>query len=136
MSSMWSAISIAGSGTVVDQTWLDTIGSNVSNMNDAVTPGQPTYRAQYVVVGERTGPGGSPGGGVQVNAIALGTAKGEIQYQPGNPVANGKGEVAYPVVNLSSELTDLVQAQMSYEANSQVMSHAKSAYASILNIRA
>ena len=140
MSSIWSAIDVAGTGASVDQTWLDAIGSNVANMNDAVTPGQPVYQAQYVVVGERVVPG-SPGGpgiaeGVQVNAIDLGPAGGEMQYQPTNPLANAQGEVAFPVVNLGTEMTDLAQAQMSYQANAEVMSHAKTAYASILNIRA
>lgn len=140
MSSIWSAVNIAGTGTAVDQTWMDAIGSNISNMNDAVTPGKPVYRAQYVVVGESTtiGSQGSPnvGAGVHVNAIALGPANGENQYQPSNPIANAQGEVTYPVVDLGSQLTDMVQAQMSYEANAQVMSHAKTAYSSILNIRA
>ena len=140
MSSIWSAIDIAGTGTSVDQTWLDAIGSNVANMNDAVTPGQPVYQAQYVVAGERVVPGtpGGPGAaeGVQVNAIDLGPSTGEMQYQPTNPLANAQGEVAYPVVNLGTEMTDLAQAQMSYQANAEVMSHAKTAYTSILNIRA
>ena len=140
MSSIWSAIDIAGTGTSVDQTWLDTIGSNVANMNDAVTPGNPVYRAQYVVAGERVvnGPAGSPGvaEGIQVDAIDLGPATGETVHEPGNPLANAQGNVTYPVVNLGTEMTNLAQAQMSYQANAQVMSHAKSAYASILNIKA
>lgn len=139
MSSIWSAIDIAGTGTSVDQTWMNTIGSNIANMNDAVTPGQPVYRAEYVVVGENITPGSAGsagnGAGVQVNSIDLGPA-GELQYQPNNPAANAQGDVLYPVVNLGSQLTDLVQAQMSYEANAQVMSHAKTAYGSILNIKA
>ena len=80
MSSIWSAIDISGTGTSVDQTWLDTIGSNVANMNDAVTSGKPVYQAQYVVAAERVvpGPAGSPGiaEGVQVDAIELGPATG------------------------------------------------------------
>ncbi len=140
MSSIWSAIDISGTGTSVDQTWLDTIGSNVANMNDAVTPGSPVYQAQYVVAGERVVPGsaGSAGvaEGVQVNAIDLGSAAGELVHDPGNPLANAQGNVVYPVVNLGTEMTDLAQAQLSYQANAQVMSHAKSAYSSILNIKA
>jgi len=140
LSTIWSAINIAGTGATVDQTWLDTIGSNVANMNDAVAPGQPVYRAQYVVAGEQVIPSsaGGPGvgAGVQVNAIELGPATGENQYQPTNPLANAQGDVTYPAVNLGTEMTDLAQAQMSYQANAEVMSHAKSAYASILNIKA
>jgi flagellar basal body rod protein FlgC len=57
VSSIWSGIDIAGSGAEVDQTWIDTIGGNVANMNDAVTPGQSVYQAQYVQAAEQVDPG-------------------------------------------------------------------------------
>jgi flagellar basal-body rod protein FlgC len=140
MSSMWSGIDIAGTGAEVDQTWIDTIGGNVANMNDAVTPGQPVYQAQYVDAGEQVEPNSTgtrgEGVGVQINAIDLGPASGQIEYDPTNPVANAQGEVEYPVVDLGSEMTDLVQAQTSYQANAEVMSHATSAYQAILDIKA
>jgi hypothetical protein len=56
MSSIWSGIDIAGTGAEVDQTWIDTIGGNVANMNDGVTPGQPVCQAQYVDAGEQVEP--------------------------------------------------------------------------------
>jgi flagellar basal-body rod protein FlgC len=140
MSSIWSAVDIAGSGADVDQTWIDTIGSNVANMNDAVTPGQTVYQAQYVDAGEQVEPVGSStrgaGVGVEVDAIDLGPATGELEYDPTNPVANGQGDVEYPVVDLGSEMTDLVQAQTSYQANAEVMSKATDAYQAILDIKA
>jgi flagellar basal-body rod protein FlgC len=140
MSSIWSSINTAGTGTSVDQTWIDTIAGNVANANDAVTPGQPVYQAQYVVSSELTPPTGSgapgAGAGVQINAIALGSANGQIQYDPTNPIANAQGQVEYPAVDLGAEMTDLVQAQVSYQANAKVMADAKTAYEAILNIKA
>jgi flagellar basal-body rod protein FlgC len=140
VSSIWSGLDIAGTGAEVDQTWIDTIGGNVANMNDAVTPGKPVYQAQYVEAAEQVVPPGSAdagaGDGVQVNAIALGPPTGQIEYDPTNPVANAQGEVEYPVVDLGSEMTDLVQAQTSYQANAEVMSHATNAYEAILDIKA
>jgi flagellar basal-body rod protein FlgC len=140
VSSIWSGIDIPGTGAEVDQTWIDTIGGNVANMNDAVTPGQPVYQAQYVEAGEQVGmaDSGSSGAGmgVQVDSIGLGPATGQIEYDPSNPVANGQGDVEYPVVDLASEMTDLVQAQTSYQANADVMSKATSAYQAILDIKA
>ena len=132
---MWEAIDIAGSGASVDQTWIDTIGGNVANMEDAVTPGQPVYQAQYVDAGAAVAPGGS-GDGVRVESIALGPAKGQEEYDPANPAANASGEVEYPVVDLGEEMTDLIQSQTSYQANSAVLSHATTAYQSILTIKA
>ena len=140
MSSIWSAVDIAGTGVNVDQSWIDTVGGNIANMNDAVTPGQPVYRAQYVVAAEQVTPssalGAGTGAGVGVSTVALGSATGEIQYDPTNPVANAKGLVEYPVVDLGTQMTDLIQAQTSYQANAKVMSTAKDAYDAILNIKA
>ncbi len=140
MTSMWSGITIPGTGVAVDQTWLNIIGGNLANMNDAAAPGKPVYRPESVIAGEQTGPSGTGsqgiGSGVQVEAVALGSAKGQMQYQPGNPLANAAGEVVYPAVDMGSELTNLVQAQISYEANAQAMNTAKMSYTSILNIKA
>jgi flagellar basal-body rod protein FlgC len=140
VSSIWSGIDIPGTGVEVDQTWINSIGGNVANMNDAVTPGQPVYQAQYVEAGEQVepaGPGAAGAGmGVQVNDVTLGPATGQVEYDPTNPVANAQGDVEYPVVDLGSEMTDLVQAQTSYQANAEVMSHATSAYQAILDIKA
>jgi len=135
---MWEAIDIAGSGASVDQTWIDTIGGNVANMNDGVTPGQPVYQAQYVDAAAQAEPGvpGSSDDGVHVQAIEDGPAQGQIEYDPTDPVANARGDVEFPVVDLGTEMTDLVQSQTSYQANSAVMSHASSAYQSILSIKA
>jgi flagellar basal-body rod protein FlgC len=131
MSSIWSAVDTAGSGADVDQTWIDTIGGNVANMEDGVMPGQPVYQAQYVEAGEQP-----DGEGVQVQAIDLGPSQGELDYEPSNPVANAQGEVEYPVVDLGSQMVDLMEAQASYQANAQVLSDAKTAYQSILDIKA
>jgi flagellar basal-body rod protein FlgC len=131
VSAIWSAIDTAGSGVDVDQTWIDTVGGNVANMEDGVTPGKPVYQAQYVEAGEQ-----SNGEGVQVNAIDVGPKQGELSYEPDNPVANTQGEVEYPVVDLGSQMVALTEAQASYQANAQVLSDAKTAYQSILDIKA
>jgi flagellar basal-body rod protein FlgC len=137
---MWEAVDIAGSGASVDQTWIDTIGGNVANMNDGVTPGQPVYQAQYVDAAAQAEPGNpqsiGDGYGVRVQSIAEGSPQGQLEHDPTNPAANAQGDVEFPVVNLGSEMTDLVQSQASYQANSAVMSHATSAYQSILSIKA
>jgi flagellar basal-body rod protein FlgC len=136
---MWGAIDVAGSGINVDQTWIDTIGGNVANMNDAVTPGQPVYQAQYLDVQAVPEPGATltsaPGDGVAVKGVELGPATGSLAYEPTNPLADAAGEVEYPVVDLGGEMTDLIESQTSYQANAAVLSKANDAYQSILNIK-
>lgn len=132
--STFSALDIAGSGVSTDQTWIDTIGGNVANMNDTVNPSQPVYRPEFVVAAPRT-ESGADAPGVQVEAVTLGSAQGVLQYQPGNPAANPQGIVKSPDVSLGHEMVSLTMAQASYQANSDVMSHADRAYQSILSLK-
>lgn len=135
---MFPSIAIAGSGLGVDQTWLDAISGNVANANDAVTPGKPVYRAQEVVAeASPNGVGPTPssaGNGVQVAAVALGPAKGILTSDPTSPLADKQGDVVYPEINIGHQMTTLVEAQMSYEADATVLQNSDSAYKAILAI--
>ncbi len=136
--SMFPSINIAGTGLEVDQTWIDAIGGNVANAQDAVTPGQPVYRDEEVVAA--ASPGGvrdpAPSGpACKVASVALGSAQGILTYDPGNPLANKAGDVTYPEVNIGHEMTSLVEAQVSYEVDSKVLQNSDTAYQAILAIK-
>src|SRR3979411_2190298 len=45
-----------------------------------------------------------------------------IKYEPGNPAADAAGNVKYPNVNPLVEMTDMRDAQRSYEANLNIIS--------------
>ena len=42
---------------------------------------------------------------------------GQIESDPGNPLANAQGEVRVADVNLGSQMVGLIQAQETYQAN-------------------
>jgi flagellar basal-body rod protein FlgC len=44
------------------------------------------------------------------------------KHQPGHPAADGSGHVKYPNVNPLVEMTDMREAQRSYEANVNIIS--------------
>ncbi len=48
--SLFGAISIAGTGISANQTWLDTISSNIANVNDTANPASPIYQEQQTLV--------------------------------------------------------------------------------------
>ncbi len=45
-----------------------------------------------------------------------------IKHEPGNPAADASGNVKYPNVNSMVEMTDMRDAQRSYEANLNIIS--------------
>ncbi len=136
--SMFPSIDVAGTGLDVDQTWIDTISSNVANADDAVTPGSPVYQEQEVVATPspgQVGATGDPETGVQVTQVATSTGPGIMASDPTNPLANAAGLVEYPDVNIGHEMTSLVEAQTDYEANANVISNSDDAYKAILAIK-
>ena len=50
------------------------------------------------------------------------TAAFHVKYEPGNPAADANGNVKYPNVNPLVEMTDMRDAQRSYEANLNIIS--------------
>ncbi len=58
--------------------------------------------------------------------VALGRVKTDpsefrVKHEPGHPAADANGNVKYPNVNSLVEMTDLREAQRSYEANINVI---------------
>jgi flagellar basal-body rod protein FlgC len=48
-----------------------------------------------------------------------------IKYEPGHPLADNNGNVKYPNVNSLVEISDMREAQRSYEANVNVIGAAR-----------
>lgn len=135
--SMWSAMSIAGTGVDAMQTWIDTSAGNVANMNDQAPVGSPAYGAQTPLLTPSSATplgGGGPGNGVAVAKVTLGTTKGVVQYQPTSPFANAQGDVVVPNINLADQMVGMIQAQDSYQADTSMMARAKAAYTAGLTI--
>jgi len=58
--------------------------------------------------------------------VGLGRVKADpsefrVKHEPGHPSADANGNVKYPNVNSLVEMTDLREAQRSYEANINVI---------------
>jgi flagellar basal-body rod protein FlgC len=54
---------------------------------------------------------------VQVNKVGVDPSDFRMKYDPGNPAADDKGYVKLPNVNSLIEMSDMREAQRSYEAN-------------------
>ena len=54
---------------------------------------------------------------VQVSKVGVDPSDFRMKYEPGNPAADAKGYVKLPNVNSLIEMTDMREAQRSYEAN-------------------
>jgi flagellar basal-body rod protein FlgC len=59
---------------------------------------------------------------VGLGNVATDQSDFRVKFEPGNPAADANGNVKYPNVNSLVEMTDMRDAQRSYEANVSVIS--------------
>ena len=124
---LFGAISTAGSGLGVYRTWLDAISDNIANINTVKPTSGPAYQERDIVAQEVPG-------GVAVAGAVFGSAQGRLVYDPQNPLADKKGYVRYPDIDLSSQMTQLIMAQRGYQANLAVVDRARDAYTAALQL--
>lgn len=106
---------------------VNVISSNLANMETTRTPEGGPYQRKSVVfsslengfAGElaRAESSRNPVQGVQVQRIETHEGAFKEVYDPAHPDANEEGYVKMPDISLVEEMTDLMQAKGSYEAN-------------------
>ena|SRR5712691_3269499 len=127
----FGAIGIASTGVTVYRKWLDAVSDNISNIDDATKTSGPAFQARYVIARSVDNTGES---GAEVGGTALGSATGRVVYDPGNPLADAKGMVRYPDIDLGDQMGQLIMAQRGYQANLTVVQRAESAYQAALQL--
>jgi flagellar basal-body rod protein FlgC len=115
------SLSVAATGLKAQMGRMRVISENIAN-SDSVsqTPGGDPYRRRIVTFS--TGLDRSLGAHVvELGPIQTDNSDFLVRHEPGNPAANAAGDVKYPNVNSLIEMTDLRDAQRSYEANLNVI---------------
>jgi flagellar basal-body rod protein FlgC len=66
-----------------------------------------------------------PRGSVKLSQVVEDSSAPILRYEPGNPDANKDGYVAYPSINPTTEMVDLMGAVRAYQLNASAVSAAK-----------
>ena len=115
---MSGADAIALSGMNASAAWMDSIASNVANMNDtAALPADNAAYAGYQPVTVSMSATASGGVSAQVEPQMPAYSPG---YDPSAPLANSQGFVAVSNVDLATAVVDQTMALQSYKANADV----------------
>jgi flagellar basal-body rod protein FlgC len=115
------SLTIAASGLRAQMGRMRIITENIANADSlATTPGGDPYRRRIVTFSTELDRS------IGADVVTLGRVQPDnsdflVRHEPGNPAANAQGDVKYPNVNTLVELTDLRDAQRSYEANLNVV---------------
>ena len=124
---LFSTMHISGSALTAQRLRMDVIAGNIANAETTRINGQrQPFQRQHVVF-EPLGQGLASGSqGLQVTAIVKDDTAGRQVYEPGNPDADPTtGLVAYPNVDTTTEMTDMLSASRAYQANVTVLESIK-----------
>ncbi|MBQ7065640.1 MAG: flagellar basal body rod protein FlgC [Lachnospiraceae bacterium] len=136
--SMFSSFDINASGLTAQRYRMDVISQNVANANTTRTSDGTPYRRKTVVFQERDSQtpfsrvlGNATeryaGNGVKVVGTYEDYSTDLVKtYDPAHPDADADGYVLYPNVNIVTEMTNLIDASRSYEANATAFEASKS----------
>ncbi len=137
--SLFAALDVSASGLTAQRLRMDVTASNLANAQTTRTPQGGPYRRQTVVLQQAAGGegfagrlasalGGGEPAGVEVAAIVPDNTPLRQVYEPESPEANAQGYVTMPNVNPVTEMTDLIDASRSYQADVTAMQTTKSVF--------
>ena len=142
--SVFSAFDICATGMTAQRTRLDIISQNIANVNTTRDGDGNPYMRKSVIFEEKSyvsfddaliNATGRVGKGVKVAKIFYYfETEGRLVYDPSHPDADEKGYVLYPNVNTVTEMTDMIDASRSYEANVTAFNAAKGMHMKALDI--
>lgn len=127
--SLFNVFDVSGSAMSAQNVRLNTTASNLANANSVSSSQQETYRArQPVFAAELKQAIGSQEGesvGVKVLGVVESDKPLQMEYNPGHPMADEKGYIYKPNVNVVEEMANMISASRSYQTNVQIAESAK-----------
>jgi flagellar basal-body rod protein FlgC len=128
--SLYGSITLSSQGLSVQRQRMEVISSNLANIGTTQTPEGGAYRRRQLIVeaipksdfeqqldGFMNNSSDEQLLGVRSTQIRLDSSPLLMKYEPDHPHADPNGYVAYPNVNPSLEMVDMVSTSRSYEAN-------------------
>ncbi|MBJ7220406.1 MULTISPECIES: flagellar basal body rod protein FlgC [unclassified Brenneria] len=122
--SLLNIFEISGSALTAQSQRMNVSASNLANADSVTSADGTPYRAKQVVF-KVAAPAGQEIGGVQVAGVIEDPAPDKLVYQPGNPLADERGYVRMPNVDVTAEMVNSISASRSYQANVEVLNTTK-----------
>jgi flagellar basal-body rod protein FlgC len=130
--SLFNIFNVSGGAMSAQAQRLNTVASNLANADSATTPSGEAYRAKAVVF--ESVPTASGATGVRVREVVEDPSPLKQVYDPKHPMADDKGYVSMPNVNVVDEMVNMLSASRSYQTNVETMNAAKTMLLKTLTI--
>jgi len=130
---------ISSSAMTAQTVRLNAIASNMANAETPAADAQSVYKARHPLFAavyqssQLLNHNAIAGARVQVLDVVE-TGGSVARYEPHHPLANAKGYVFYPEINVVEEMADMMSASRGFETNVDVLNNVKSMQQSLLNL--
>jgi flagellar basal-body rod protein FlgC len=134
---LFDSLSISGSALLAERERAEVIATNMANAQTTHTEAGGPYRRREVVF-ETHGSSafrlalanngvlhGPTPGSVRISDVLDDPSPSLMRYEPGHPDANKAGYVAYPAVNPTAEMVDLMDSVRAYQLNASAVAATK-----------
>lgn len=131
--SLFNVFNISGSAMSAQSQRLNTVASNLANADSATSANGKPYKAKQVVFSAI--PSNTPeASAVKVQKVVEDASPPRVVYDPKHPLANDKGYVTLPNVNVTEEMVNMISASRAYQNNVETMNAAKTMLLKTLTI--
>jgi len=125
MDALSTAMKVAATGLTAQSERLRVVSENLANaQSTGDAPGADPYQRKTVSFAAELDRG-SGASLVDIAAVERDASDFPLEYMPGHEAADAAGYVKMPNVNPLIEMADMREANRSYEANLQVIKHAR-----------
>lgn len=132
--SLFNILNVSGSAMSAQAQRLNTVASNLANADSATSATGEAYRAKQVLF--EAVPTANGGTGVKVAKVIDDPTPMKQVYDPKHPMADDKGYVTMPNVNMVDEMVNMLSASRSYQTNVETTNAAKTLLMKTLQIGA
>lgn len=123
--SIFTGLNINASGLALERLKLDTISTNIANVNTHQTEDGEAYRRKTIDFSESLKNVQATQQGLKTEKMSFGVKVNQIRedqtenlsYDPTNPNADEDGYIALSNVNTADEMVAMIEALRTYEAN-------------------
>ena len=130
--SLFNIFNVSGSAMTAQAQRLNTTASNLANADSATSSTGEAYRAKQVVFEAVPLNGGATS--VKVREVVEDPSPMKQVYDPRHPLADDKGYVTMPNVNVVDEMVNMISASRAYQNNIEVMNTARALLAKTLQM--
>ncbi|NUF27944.1 flagellar basal body rod protein FlgC [Gilliamella bombicola] len=121
----FSILAISGSALMAQTQRMNVSASNLANADSITSTSGEAYRAKQVVFQVDDNGYSNQVAGVKVSQVIEDPAPMNLVYEPNHPLADAKGYIQKPNVDVVAEMVNTISASRSYQANVEVINTAK-----------